>query len=393
MDAIFFDANNDSHPDLYVVSGGNQPSESPLLEDRLYINDGKGHFAKVAGLLPVIPENKSCVAIADIDRDGDQDVFVGHLANPMAYGVPQTSSLLLNDGKSRFSIAKEQVINLKEIGMVTSAAFADMDKDGWPDLLIAGEFMPLTIFKNKKGIFEKSIVSNSTGWWQCLFIDDVNNDGNLDMLAGNWGWNNKFTHGKNGPVKLYVSDYDKNGRTDQLLSYTVNNNEFPFLAKDEVERALPTLKKHYLLYAEYAGVPMKEVFYGWIDNIQPIVAERLGSAIFYGDGKGGFTITDLPAALQLAPILSFQQVNKSKEENTYIAGGNFFDVIPYEGRYDAQPLALLGIDKNKNLRYTHQADLFSVKGQIRDLKWIRTKTNGKLLMVVRNNDSLLFYKQ
>jgi hypothetical protein len=280
---------------------------------------------------------------------------------------------------------------LYRIGIVTCASFTDVNNDGWSDLIIAGEWMPVTLFTNKNGKFEASSIPNSTGWWQTVFIDDVDGDGHKDILAGNWGWNNKFWSGKNGPVKLYVSDYDKNGRTDQLLSYTLNGQEYPFLAKDEVERSLPLLKKHYLLYSEYAGVPMRDVFYGWIDTVKPLICERLGSAVCFGDGKGNFTLNDLPAELQLAPVFSFQKINKDiRREQLFMIGGNFFDVIPYEGRYDAQPLALFSIGKEKNIKYIDQSNLEEFKGQVRDVKWMHTDKHGDIFIVARNNDSLRF---
>ncbi len=277
VDAKFFDANGDGALDLYVVSGGNElTGDHPALLDRLYINDGKGKFSKQPGALPLIYSNKSCVAIADVDKDGDTDLFVGTLTDARAYGVPQTSYLLLNDGKGKFTIANQDVIALQSIGMVSGASFGDFNKDGWPDLIVTGEWMPLTVFINNKGTFSKSSLAASGGLWQTVFVDDVNNDGNPDILAGNWGWNTKYWSGKNGPLKLYVSDFDKNGQTDQLLSYTLDGKEYPFLAKDEVERSLPLLKKHYLKYAEYAGVVMKDVFYGWVDTIKPQAVEHLG---------------------------------------------------------------------------------------------------------------------
>lgn len=392
VDATFFDADGDGKLDLYVVSGGNEATgnDSSLL-DRLYLNDGKGNFSKLIDALPPIFENKSCVTVADIDNDGDKDIFVGNLANAKAYGVPQTSYLLLNDGKAHFTIAGQSIISLSNIGMVTSAVFNDVNADGLPDLVVAGEFMPVTVFINKKGKFEHTAIPASTGWWQSLYIDDVNGDGNKDILVGNWGWNNKFWSGKNGPVKLYVSDYDKNGQVDQLLSYTLKGEEYPFLAKDEVERVLPLLKKHYLLYSEYAGVPMKDVFYGWVDTIKPIIAERLGSTVAYGDGKGNFTISDLPAALQLSPIFSFLKIGSRPNANMYVSGGNFFDVIPYEGRYDAQPLALFTVDKQKNVSYLPQPNLSAIKEQVRDLKWLHTAKFGDVLVVAANNSKLMFY--
>ena len=375
VDALFFDANNDGKPDLYVVSGGNQfTGNNPLLLDRLYINGGNGHFTKSTDALPQLFANKSCVTAADVDGDGDIDLFTGTLADATAYGIPQTSYLLLNDGDGHFSVANKNIIRLQNIGMVTSAAFSDVNKDGKPDLIVAGEWMPLTLFINTKKGFEKHEIPHSSGWWQTVYASDVNGDGNVDLLCGNWGWNNKFCSGKDGKVEMYVHDFSGSGKVTQLLAYSLHNEWYPFLAKDEIEKPLPLLKKHYLLYADYAGLPMKDVFYGWIDTLQPLIAEHLGSAVCYGDGKGGFNLHDLPFDLQAAPIFSFEKV----DENKFMLGGNFYDVIPYEGRYDAQPLDLFSINKNDSVSAIHQSNLLDVKGQVRDIKWLRT-AKGKIV--------------
>ena len=247
---------------------------------------------------------------------------------------------------------------------------------------------------NKQGKFIKSDIRNSTGLWQTVMIDDADGDGHPDIFAGNWGWNNKFRSGKDGPCKLYVGDFDKNGRVDQLLSYTEGGKEYPFLAKDEVERQLPLLKKHYLRYTEYAGVPMKEVFYGWIDTVKPYTAERLGSAVCFGDGKGGFSISDLPDQLQKAPIFAFQKIEGDNPGGrTFLAGGNFFDVVPYEGRYDGQALAIFNIEKNKNIFFLPQPKLSGVNGQVRDIKILSKKNGIPIIVAARNNDKLIFFKQ
>jgi enediyne biosynthesis protein E4 len=394
VDAVFFDANGDGYPDLYVVSGGNEyEGNNNYLLDRLYFNDGKGNFTKSNNSLPAIFQNKSCVTVADVDHDGDSDLFVGNLADAKAYGIPQTSFLLINDGKGNFTLANKNAIQLSNIGMVTSAAFADVNHDGWQDLIVTGEWMPMTIFINKHGTFEKTTVPNSTGLWQTVFADDVNGDGHTDIMAGNWGHNSKLWSGKDGPARLYVGDYSGNGKINQLMSYTSNGVEYPFLAKDEVERPLPLLRKHYLLYSDYAGVSMKDVFYGWIDTTKPLMCERLGSAVFYGDGKGNFTINDLPTSLQLAPVFAFQKISNTPfKENTYLSGGNFFDVIPYEGRYDAQPTALFTFNKKDSFNFIQQQNLADIKGEIRDIKWLRTAKYGKVMMIARNNNSIIFLK-
>ncbi len=395
VDAVFFDANNDGYPDLYVVSGGNEyAGNNPVLPDRLYLNDKSGHFSKSVNSLPPIYENKSSVAFADVDHDGDSDIFIGTLADANAYGKLQTSHLLLNDGKGVFSAAASSTIDLANIGMVTSARFVDVNKDGWQDLALAGEWMPLTIFINKNGRFEKKSIANSSGLWQAIATGDLNNDGNPDLLIGNWGMNNKFHKGGDVMLKLYAADFDGNGKADQLVSYTLNGIEYPFLAKDEVERQLPLLKKHYLLYSEYAGVPMKDVFYGWIDTIKPMTAERLASSVFYGDGKGGFTMHDLPLDLQLAPVFTFLKLQGSSQGNQlYLTGGNFFGVTPYEGRYDAQPLALFSVDSSSAINYIRQPFLSQVNGEIRDIKSLHTEKYGDIIIIARNNQPLLFLKQ
>jgi enediyne biosynthesis protein E4 len=393
MDAVFFDANGDGSMDLYVVSGGNEyyKQDSALL-DRLYINNGKGHFTKSAAL-PGIFENKSCVAVADADKDGDQDIFAGVLADAVSFGVPQTSYLLVNGGKGNFSIAGTDKIDLADFGIVTAACFVDVNKDTWPDLVVAGEWMPLTIFINHNGKFSKTIIPNSGGLWQTVFADDVNQDGNPDILAGNWGWNNKFCGNRDSVLKLYVADFDGNGQTDQLLSYSIQGTEYPFLAKDMVEQQLPLLKKHYLSYAEYAGVNMKDVFYGWIDTVKPFVANHLGSSVCYGDGKGRFTLTDLPASMQISPIFSFQKMIPGRAgQNEYFFGGNFFGVLPYEGRYDAQGLGMFNISKKNTVTFLPQQNLLTVQGETRDIKWLQRKNKAPYLCVARNNRELLFYK-
>ena len=159
VDAVFFDANNDGYPDLYVVSGGNEYEDgNKALADHLYLNDKRGHFKELPYGLPTILTNKSCVAVADVNKDGNKDIFIGGLAEAKNYGYAQSSYLLINDGKGNFKLADESIIPLKATGMVTSCSFADINNDGWPDLIVAGEWMPIKIFLNKNGVFKESAI-------------------------------------------------------------------------------------------------------------------------------------------------------------------------------------------------------------------------------------------
>lgn len=389
VDAVFFDANNDKFVDLLVVSGGNEFYGKAMgLMDRLYINDGKGNFTRSAAF-PQTFENKSCVSVADVDKDGDSDIFIGTLANPTAFGEPQTSYLLINDGKGFFAKANTNKIDLNIMGIVTTASFSDINNDGWPDLIVAGEWMPITIFLNSKGNFSKKALPNSTGLWQTIFVDDVNSDGYLDILAGNWGLNNKFCSNRDNKLNLYVGDFDKNGKFDQLMAYFLNGKEYPFLAKDAVEPSMPLLKKHYMKYSEYAGVEMKDVFYGWIDNVKPFTAELLASIVCFGDGKGNFKIKELPEEMQMSPIFAFQKIKK----NQYVFGGNFSGVLPYEGKYDAQALGIFEFGKHNGIKLLPQQTFAKLNTEIRDLKWLKTSKKYSQLMVAQNNDQLLFFSQ
>ncbi|MBL7724509.1 MAG: VCBS repeat-containing protein [Chitinophagaceae bacterium] len=391
VDAVFFDANGDGSLDLYVVSGGNEPRANALSqEDRLYINNGKGRFIKAAGSFTQRYENKSCVAAGDADNDGDTDIFIGNLASSAAYGIPQTSYLMINDGKGKFSYAGDNIIPLKSVGLVTTASFADVNKDGWQDIIVTGEWMPVMIFINNKGIFTAKDIPQSTGLWQTIYATDVNGDGFTDILAGNWGHNSKLYAGKNGPLKLYVKDFDLNGSTEQIMCYTVNGKEYTFLAKDELERPLPVLKKAYLTYSEVAGKTVDYMFFDLFKDYITLTAETLGSSCFINDGKGNFKKEVLPAELQLAPVMTFAPAVPGKE-GVYIGAGNFYGVIPYEGRYDAL-LPTFFSHSTAGEGFTYNTTIPSFFGEARDIKWLNTAGNKKIMLIARNNKELVFLK-
>jgi enediyne biosynthesis protein E4 len=391
VDALFFDADGNGSPDLYVVSGGNEPPANSLaLEDRLYLNDGKGHFTRAHNFLAQRYENKTCVAAADVDKDGDIDLFVGNMGMPTTFGEPRPSFFYLNDGKKdtvHFTGAFENIIDLNNLGMVTSATFADVNGDSWPDLIVAGEWMPLTIFINTKQgkKFEKLPVPASSGLWQKIYATDVNGDGYTDLLAGNWGHNSKLYAGKNGPLKLYVKDFDKNGSIEQIMCYTIDGKEYPFLAKDELERPLPVLKKAYLTYSEVAGQTVQYIFYDLFKDYKEYKAEVLASSCFLNDGKGNFKRVDLPDELQLAPVMAFAPAQK----NGFIAAGNFYGTIPYEGRYDAMPVTAFYFNKNTP---AIQFSIPGIQAEARDAQWVKQAGGQNLLAVATCNGPIIFLK-
>ena len=391
VDALFFDANKDGFPDLYVVSGGNEYNDGALpLSDYLYFNDGKGHFLKADSSLPSLLKNKSTVSTADFDKDGDTDIFVGVLANAKQYGIPQTSYLLKNNGAGKFEIAGSNVIQLDTIGMVTASAFTDVNNDGWPDLVVTGEWMPLKVFINNKGVFTAADVPASTGLWQSLYATDINGDGFTDFLAGNWGHNTKLYAGKNGPLKLYVKDFDGNGSIEPIMAYTINNEEFTFLAKDELERSLPVLKKSYLKYSEVAGKTVQYMFYNLFKDYREAKAEVLTSSCFVNNGKGGFTRIDLPQEVQLSPLFAFAGFD-THGGNGWLTGGNFYGTVPYEGRYDAMIATSFSFDKTNN-KFSAGAAIPSIDGEVRDMKWLNAGTGRHILVVANSNSGLHFYE-
>ncbi|MFT3847091.1 MAG: VCBS repeat-containing protein [Lacibacter sp.] len=389
VDAVFFDANGDKFPDLLVVAGGNEVLKGEIEGlDRLFINDGKGNFTYIINPFPNQYESKSCVAYADIDKDGDNDFFIGNLAKQTAYGVAPSSYLYLNNGKSQFLLADRKTIFLQNTGMVTSASFADVNNDTWPDLIITGEWMPLKIFINKKGFFTETAVPNSTGLWQNIYVTDVNGDGFADILAGNWGHNSKLWSGKKSPLKLYVKDFDNNGSTEQILCYTLaDGKQYTFLAKDELERPLPVLKKAYLTYSEVAGKDVKYMFYDLFKDYTELTAETLSSSCFINDGKGSFKIIPLPDELQLAPVFAFAAL----PGQAFIAGGNFYGVIPYEGRYDGMLPTVFSFNKTSS-SFSVKEKISSFDGEARDIKWLNAANGNRMMMIARNNNSIQFFK-
>ena len=387
IDAVFFDADGDKDMDLYVTSGGNEwYGRNELLNDRLYINNGKGNFEK-SNTLPPLYENKSCVAACDWDKDGDIDLFVGGRANARMYGYIPASVILQNDGKGNFTEVTNAVAKgLQNVGMVTGAAWSDIDKDGWKDLIVVGEWMPVTIFKNNKGQLEKETtdkLTNTNGWWNCIYADDIDGDGNEDFLLGNWGTNAKLKASGDFPLRMYIADWDKNGETEPILSVPENKNYYTFLGKSDLEKRLPSIKKQFLKYGDAAGKTIEQIFgKAAIAQSRKMEACTLQSSVLWND-NGTLRLEVLPPFMQTAPVFSFASYSNKDGKKTYLAGGNFFEVSPYEGRYDAMLPTLFQFNKKQAV----QTAYINEKGCVRKIKFVSSATGKQLLFMAKNNDT------
>jgi len=398
VNAVFFDADGDGDQDLYVVSGGNETETDISNADRLYINDGKGRFVKSNGF-PLLYGNKSVAVAADIDHDGDMDLFVGGRVVAGRYGDIPKSYLLLNDGEGKFSVAAASTApGLENIGMVTDAAWTDLDKDGWLDLILVGEWMPITIYKNQRGKFFNATASfgleHTTGLWTTLHIADINNDGFDDILAGNRGTNSKLHADEKYPLELYVNDFDNNGSLDQVMAVENRGKYYTFLGKDELENQFPSvIKKKYLSYTSFAGETIENVFANKLDHAKKYTAEILSSVLLINNKKGAFSLLVLPSQVQWSPVFAFYTGDFDSNGTTDIlTAGNFYGVLPYEGRYDANYGTVMLNENNNGFKIPGSLQTgFISDGETRDVKAITTIKGKKLLAVARNNNTIKIF--
>jgi len=400
LGAVFFDANGDGRPDLYVVSGGNEFSEgAPALQDRLYLNDGRGNFHKAEGYVPAESNSGSRVAAADFDGDGHIDLFVGGRVVPWRYGVDPPSMLLRNDGRGHFSDVTDKLAPaLRHVGMVTDAVWRDIDGDGRPELIVVGEWMPITIFRNTPGgKLEPSKVrglEKSSGWWNRIIAGDFTGDGRVDFIVGNMGLNGRLRATPTEPTTLYVGDLAGTGFVQQVVTTFSNGVSYPIELRDELARSVPAVAQRFPTYASYAQKKITDIFSP--AELSRTVAKPVytfATSLVRNNGDGSFTVVPLPTEAQLAPVYGILASDVDGDGHTdLLLGGNFDGVPPVLGRMSASYGVLLRGDGKGGFTPTPATRSgFVVPGQTRDIQRVRT-AHGDLYVVARNNDRALSFR-
>jgi len=388
-DALFFDADNDGDLDLYVCHGGKAFSPySTALNDSFYKNNN-GDFVKIKSTPSIsVPISSSVVKAVDYDQDGDLDLFVGERYKPNLYGQPGSGFLLENDGKGNFTPIENEA--LANIGMITDAHWADINKDGVKDLVILGEWMGIKIFINTAGKLtdqsENFGLGDTSGLWTALEISDVDDDGDEDLIAGNLGRNNFFEP----DMRMYISDFDGNGFQEQLICKKKDGKYYPIVDKDELISQIPALKKKLLYYKDYAQADMQSIFSTEVlEKASVLNIKILESSVFYNE-EGKFVRKRLPNEIQYAPVYEIVASDIDADGNLdLLFGGNQHSVKPQFGRYDASKgWAIFGPHLKDDVQSVKS---LGIEGQIRGLNYVDYKYQ-KLVIVARNNDKTVFYK-
>ncbi|MCC9166991.1 VCBS repeat-containing protein [Pontibacter harenae] len=375
--ALFFDANKDGNLDLYVNSGGygNFMPEDALLQDRLYLNDGKGNFRKSADALPKMLTSTSCASAADVDGDGYFDLFVGGRVIPGRYPETPRSYVLLNNGKGQFTDATAQLApSLVESGMVTDAVWHDLNGDNTPELVLVGEWMPVTVYQNKNGKLSDVTTSYFTttysGWWNKLLIEDFNGDGKADLVVGNQGLNAQMKASDNEPAEMLYKDFDGNGSVDPILSYYIKGASYPAVTRDELLDQISMMRTRFADYATYADAKLHNIFTPQeLEGAKRLTANHLKTAYFESTPNGKIVEKQLPIEVQYAPVYALNAIDYNQDgKKDLLLTGNINQARLRFGKYDANYGVVLEGDGKGGFAYVpqHKSGL-QLKGDVRSV--------------------------
>ena len=401
MGSILFDADNNNDLDLYVVSGGSESkNELNAFQDRLYLNDGKGNFTKNETALPLTTSSGSCVVVSDYDKDGDLDVFrAGALSAGNDYVTPR-SYLLRNDGGKFTDITDKIAPELKNIGMVNSAVWSDFDNDGWQDLIIAGEWVSPTFFKNQKGklenVTEQTGLEDMNGLWNSVFPADIDNDGDVDYVFGNMGTNIDYRPSKNQPLEMFYGDFANTGKykavfTTYLMDNSGNKNPYPITFRDDFFQSMPLLKKKFANYQSYSVAQLGNIFSKeTISKAKHLTTNTFQSCILINNGNGKFVVKPLPPEAQFSCIYGILATDVDLDGNLdiLITGNSHSNEVVYGWMDASLGLLLKGNGKGDfKPQSAEQSGLF-LHEATRGIGLMYDSKGHEIIMAVANSNSL-----
>lgn len=393
MGALFFDADDDGDKDLYVVSGGsiNLKDKDYIYHDRLYLNDGKGNMSRSQDKIPLTRFSGSVVAAADFDHDGDLDLFRGSRVSAGEYPVTPDSYLLRNDNGQFKDVTNELGEGLQKVGMVSSALWTDYNQDGWFDLIVVGEFMPITFFENKKGklvLDDEATHSNTSGWWNSISSGDFDQDGDLDYIVGNLGLNSQYRASADEPIRVYGADFDNNGTMDPVITYFKVGNEAPVAVRETMHGQLSTLiKSRFDSYDAYSRASITDVFTdSELKKAQVLSAVEMRSAYLENTGNSKFVLKPLPVEAQISPVFG-SRINDFNDDGfldvLLVGNSNAFE--SYTGQYHAS-LGTLLLGEGKG-GFTYVPQTKSGLYLTHDQKALGTIFTGKESLIVLTNNN------
>ena len=398
VSALFFDADKDLDLDLLVVSGGNQYFKgAPNYYSRVYFNDGKGNFTLNNNSLLKVANNGGVGAVHDFDKDGDLDVFIGCRSIAGKYPMAPNSYIFRNDG-GRFQDVTEQVSpDFSTCGMVSDIKFADLDGDKINEMIVVGEWMPISIFKLQNGKFVNQSkswnTSETTGWWNTMQVADFDNDGDMDVIAGNEGLNTRLKVSATEPLQIFAKDFDNNGAIDPIITYYNQGRSWPLAQKEIITKQMPSLKKKILYYRDYAKSTLTDLFSKKdVDASYQLNAKTFHTSWFENDGKGKFVQHFLPIEAQFSPIFGITMSDLNKDGYLdLILVGNKWDCEPETGQQDAGNGLVLLNNKDKTFRSVLAKNSgFYAPENARSILQI-TAFNRRLIIVGNNNGPFQFF--
>lgn len=390
--SVFLDVDSDGDLDLYVVSGGGEPFADMTTADRLYINDGKGNFEK-SNNHPQLDFNGSCAVAADFNEDGHMDIFIGARSIPGAYGTYLRSRILLGTGQGKLYDFTARIFGANvNLGMVTDAAWLPESRE----LLVVGEWMPITIldFKNIPLVEKKLEYTN--GWWNAIYASDIDGDSDKDVFAGNFGGNSNLNASKEHPVNLYLKDFDGNGAIDPIMGHFQNGVEYPYYGLDELSKQLVSLKKKYTSYTNFANSSLHEVFPDSVlTGAGRLQAFTFESMYLENKGAGDFEAAPLPLDMQMSSLYGFASNDFDKDgHKEVLAGGNFFSNQINIGKNDASFGHVMKRSEKDTVWKTEKPinSGFAINGEVRDIQILKSQNDTKLILVSRNNENVQVFK-